>query len=184
MIIRAPRPSSFFTQLRNDVLRDNRLTFKARGLLALMLSYPDNWRFSVEMLTKAGPDGRHAVTTGMAELEGAGFVVRQRYRNPDGTWASRLVVYDVAQPTAGPTVDKVGTNELSTSDNPSRITGDLLEHHSKNNDHGVTRELTRESASLCRKCKGTGRLVNHDATDVNPCHQCGGEGVVSRRPAQ
>jgi len=33
-----------FTQISNEVLLDERLSFKARGILALLLSRPKNWK--------------------------------------------------------------------------------------------------------------------------------------------
>lgn len=192
MIVRAPRPTSHFTQVRNDVARDRRISYKARGLLLTMLSYPDYWRFRVDDLVKGSPDGRHAVTSGLRELEDAGYLKRRKYRLPDGTFGSRLIVFDsidakteegddlfaaaVEHPDPVETNgDPLGITEATVSGFPRRITGDLLEHsHMKNVQRG--RALTYKApARLCAKCQGSGRTVVND--DVEDCHLCGGAGV-------
>lgn len=174
MIIRAPRPTSHFTQVRNDVLRDRRLSFKARGLLVFMLSHPDYWRFRVEDLRANGPDGRHAVTTGLVELEATGYLQRHRRRADDGTFTTRLVVFDTPQnQDSQPLGEELWTTEAATTDNPTRVSGQSIEHGHINIKNTANSRTTR----LCGKCKGTGRLVYPDGTDVEHCHQCGGGGI-------
>jgi hypothetical protein len=192
VIVRAPRPTTHFTQVRNDVARDRRLSYKARGLLVTMLSYPDYWRFRVDDLVKGSPDGRHAVTTGLRELEDAGYLKRRKYRLPDGTFASRLVVFDSIDARADDdddlfaaavehpdpvehNGDTLGITPATMSDYPRRISGDLLEHSPKNNvQRGITGTYNA-TARLCGKCHGTGRSVVND--DIEHCFQCGGAGI-------
>lgn len=38
--------------IRNEVVRDKRLSYRARGLLCAMLSYPDNWSFNRDWLAE------------------------------------------------------------------------------------------------------------------------------------
>lgn len=95
MIVRAPRPADHFTVLHNATLRDTRLTWKARGLLAYLLSLPDNWRVSSEHLRRVGPDGRDAVRTALTELEACGYLTRTRRQDTrTGRWTTVTTVYD------------------------------------------------------------------------------------------
>lgn len=112
MIIRAPRPDTHYTVLHNATIRDTRLTWKARGLLAYLLSLPDNWRVSSEHLRRVGPDGRDAVRTALTELEAAGYLRRTRHQDPrTGRWTTLTTVYDrpceqpAPQSTDTPTTD-------------------------------------------------------------------------------
>lgn len=186
MIVRGPRPTSHFTQVRNDVARDHRLSYKARGLLVTMLSYPDYWRFRTEDLVKGSPDGRHAVSSGLKELEEVGYLKRRKTRLPDGTFSSRLIVFDTPNGNADgddlleaavvhDNGDDLWTTPATVSDYPRRITGHLLEHSPKNNVQRGLSVTYRGNPRLCGKCGGTGRSVIND--DVEPCHQCGGAGI-------
>lgn len=105
MIVRSPRPDTNWTVIQNRVIRDQQLTFKARGLLIYLLSLPDNWQVSAERIATQGPDGRDAIRTALSELERAGYVRRTKMADARGRWATRSVVYD--QP-CGKTVDNTG----------------------------------------------------------------------------
>lgn len=94
MIRRSPRPTSHFTTIRNDVLRDERLSYRARGVLVSILSRPDNWRISRDRLAREGKEGRDAVNTALNELTEFGYIKRQKTQREDGTFSTELVVYD------------------------------------------------------------------------------------------
>lgn len=98
LIIRAPRPEVGYTVIRNEVLRDNRLSYRDRGLLAYMLSHTDNWRFSVETLSAQGVDGKQALYASMKSLEEAGYLTRKRVHDKEtGKFDWQTFVYDLPQ---------------------------------------------------------------------------------------
>ena len=86
MIRRAPRPAGNFTVIRNEVLRDTRLSYRSRGVLAAILSRPDNWRTSALQLSREGAEGRDAVLTALNELETFGYLARGKYALMMGLW--------------------------------------------------------------------------------------------------
>lgn len=94
MIIRAPRPQENFTVISNAVIRDARLTWKARGLLIYLLSQPDHWRTSVARLASVAPEGIHSCRAGMKELERHGYIRRVKQQNDQGHWSTHTIVYD------------------------------------------------------------------------------------------
>lgn len=99
MIRRAPRPDHGFLLLRNDVARDSRLSYRARGILMDILSRPDNWTASAEALARACPGGEgvKAIRTALRELEAAGYLKRERIRIDGGRFAWKQSVYDLPQ---------------------------------------------------------------------------------------
>jgi hypothetical protein len=96
-IIRSPRPESHFGVYSNEVVRDIRLSYKARGILLELLSRPDNWRVSAEMLAVEGPDGRDSIMAGLKELRDLGYIVTTRIQNEKGHWSTESVVFDTPQ---------------------------------------------------------------------------------------
>lgn len=97
MIERAPRPDSGFLMIRNAVVRDARLSYRASGVLADILSRPDNWKTTAESLAKARPDGEgeKAIRAALRELEAAGYLRRRRYKDEKGRFRWKQTVYDV-----------------------------------------------------------------------------------------
>jgi hypothetical protein len=93
MIVRAKRNTNY-TMMSNVGLNDERLSLKAKGMLAHLLSKPDNWNVSDRQLCTIGPDGRAAVQAALKELETCGYLLRERVRNEDGTFTWVSTVYD------------------------------------------------------------------------------------------
>ena len=73
-----------FTIIDNNFLRDERLSFKAKGLFMYMWSQSNDWNFYVNELSSHAKDGRNAVMTGLEELESYGYLKRKRVRNAQG----------------------------------------------------------------------------------------------------
>ncbi len=78
-IIRAERPHINYTIIKNETLRNNSLSFRARGIHAYLLSMPDNWRTSALQMSRQGQEGRDAILKALQELEDAGFVKRTTF---------------------------------------------------------------------------------------------------------
>lgn len=76
--------SRHYTTLGNELLRDARLSWKARGLFCYLWSHSDNFRFSIEKLTTKASDGRDSTASGLAELQKLGYLVIERVRGPKG----------------------------------------------------------------------------------------------------
>ena len=63
------------------------MSLKAKGLLSLMLSLPDDWNYSVAGLVKLSKDGKDGVMTALAELEEFGYLTRERLTNQKGQFS-------------------------------------------------------------------------------------------------
>lgn len=85
MIIRTPIRDRYVVIAKN-ALEDERLSWKARGILAYLLTKPDHWQVYVKQLAGAGPDGRTAVLSALRELEECGYLVRRQGHKDDGTF--------------------------------------------------------------------------------------------------
>jgi hypothetical protein len=98
-IVRAPRPTSNFTVVSNDIIHDDRISYRARGILMAILARPDHWRTTADRLaTGENVEGRKAVQTAIKELRDAGYLVYRKYQNEKGHWVSESTVFDSPQP--------------------------------------------------------------------------------------
>ena len=84
----------FFTTLGNEVLRDNRLSFCARGILGHLLSLPDGQRGDIRTLADRTPEGRERVASALRELETFGYLKREVKRTPEGRVYTEVDVFD------------------------------------------------------------------------------------------
>lgn len=169
MIVRSKRKQRYVT-IENDVIRDKRLSFKARGLLAYLLSLPDDWRISSQYLATVAPDGRDGIRTGLQELEQTGYLVRQRIQNPDnGRWSWQQVVHE----TPVKAVDK--PSKLSTPEDGLPDVGKpgFLRNTYKER---PTASSLRHSYDLCTPCNGNGYTLI-EADEVERCPFCEGNGT-------
>lgn len=71
--IKRKRAGDNFTILSNEFLRDENLSLKAKGLLAYILSLPDDWKIYFEEVSKHHRDGITAVRNSWKELEANGY---------------------------------------------------------------------------------------------------------------
>ena len=82
-VIRTKR-RNHYTTLSNEIVRSTDLSLKAKGLLMLMLSYPDDWDFNLAHLANQSRDGLHATRTAFLELAEVGYVSRTQRRDELG----------------------------------------------------------------------------------------------------
>ena len=73
-----------FTIMCNHHLRNTELSLKAKGLLSLMLSLPEDWDYTTKGLAHICKDGVDSITTALKELERHGYLTRQRLRYENG----------------------------------------------------------------------------------------------------
>ena len=94
MIIHAAKPRRDFTIIPNRVLRDDALSYRARGLLVYLLSQPPGWLIGSNRLALESGEGRDAVRTALRELTAVGYLKLDRHQNHRGLWASHYTVTD------------------------------------------------------------------------------------------
>lgn len=85
-----------YTVLRNEMFHDKNLSLKARGLLATMLSMPEDWDFTTQGLTKILKDGETSVRSALKELESLHYLERVRTRNDKGLFTDiEYILYEI-----------------------------------------------------------------------------------------
>jgi hypothetical protein len=98
VIFRTEKGNTPFTRTENATMQDDRLSWKARGLLAYMLSKPDDWKFYVEELVKHTTDGENSTRTGIIELEKLGYIKRYPIKEKGKIISWAMDIYEVPLP--------------------------------------------------------------------------------------
>ena len=70
--------------MSNHHLRNKALSLKAKGLLSLMLSLPEDWDYTTRGLASICKEGVDSVCATVRELEVAGYIIRRRIRDKNG----------------------------------------------------------------------------------------------------
>lgn len=70
--------------MSNHHLRNRTLSLKAKGLLSLMLSLPEDWDYTTKGLAQICKEGVDSISTALKELEKHGYLTRHRIRYKNG----------------------------------------------------------------------------------------------------
>lgn len=104
-----------YTVMANHHLKNRTLTLKAKGLLSLILSLPEDWDYTLKGLSFISMESIDAIREAVKELERAGYIVRSRARNEQGQLkGAEYVIYE--QPHLP---DEPPASEKPTLDNPT-----------------------------------------------------------------
>lgn len=118
-VIRIQKTNNY-TVMSNYHFREKDMSLKAKGLLSLMLSLPEEWDYSVDGLVKLSKDGKDSVISAITELEQFGYLVRSQAKGQDGKFAG--YDYDVYEQ---PYTEKPFTENPSTvkpmTENPQQL---------------------------------------------------------------
>lgn len=135
-IIRIQKRVRPYVQIDKTALEDERLSFKAKGLLCYLLSRPDNWNVRVDHLATVSNDGATAVKSALRELRKAGYCKLRRKMMTDESGASRLsgseyLVYETPE-----------SKETRLSGNPTVRKPDHRETYLHNKNEHTNNDLT------------------------------------------
>ena len=110
-----------YTVMSNHHLRDMSLSLKAKGLLSLMLSLPENWDYTMKGLSRICKDGIDSISGGIRELEEHGYLIRERVRGANGQLGS--IEYTILEQPKEPTpAQEKPIRENPVQANPTLIT--------------------------------------------------------------
>jgi len=109
-----------YVQINKTCLNDERLSWKAKGLFAYMLSLPDNWIIYQCELVNHARDGIDSVRAIMKELKKFGYLNIYQERNEDGTFGS-WVTCIFEHPSLNQSLEDLPKTDFPTSVNPISV---------------------------------------------------------------
>ena len=113
-----------YTVMSNYHLRDRSLSLKAKGLLSLMLSLPEDWDYTMKGLARICKDGIDSISGGIRELEAHGYLVRARVRNENGQLGS--IEYTILEQPKEPAQTPAPIREKPIRENPVQANPTLV----------------------------------------------------------
>lgn len=87
-----------FTTIPNEILNNEKLSFRAKGIICYLLSKPDDWHISVKHLVSTSREGRDAIYTAFEELQDQGYMSREQDTTKGRFMGVSYVVSDVPFP--------------------------------------------------------------------------------------
>ena len=176
MIVRAPRQERDFTILPNAALRNPHLSYRARGVLAYVLSMPDNWRTSGETLARQGMEGRDAIRAAINELIVAGYARRVKSQDERGRFTTELHFHEhpkrvnslwtMRGKTKPPTTDNQSSENQASKE--ELIPSTVKESES----------VLQSEPKLCGYCQGNGHILDGFGGFPMICPDCKGDGIA------
>ena len=116
-----------YTVMSNCHLKDTALSLKAKGLLSMMLSLPDEWNYNTRGLAAICKEGVDAISTAIRELEKAGYIVRRQLRGSNGRiMDTEYIIYERPQD-QGPSAPELEPPDLPSPypENPYVVEPDM-----------------------------------------------------------
>ena len=158
-VFRVERTNNY-TVMSNYHLRDKTISFKAKGLLSMMLSLPENWDYTLAGLARISLEGKDAVRAAVVELEKAGYIHRSQTTDKAGKFGSNEYIIreypashepppegpSPAQPLPeNPTTENLPTVSTQT-ENPTQINKDPVKKEKSITDSVSTESFPFPSA--------------------------------------
>jgi hypothetical protein len=122
-----------FTVTPNQIFRDDRLSFKAKGLWTQIIGLSDGWQFSIAGLAALGKDKESSVKSAIDELVELGYLKWEKNRGKDGLFT---VVVTTQLPKISPH-GKITSGEKTTRYNPDN-------KELKNKERNINKESTNK----------------------------------------
>ena len=146
-IIRISKKDNYVV-LDKTFLNDKTLSWKAKGIMAYMLSKPDDWTFYMNELEKHAIDGKSSLQSGFKELRNKGYVVKRRTQDENGQFEWETIVHEVPY-TDFPSMEK------PSMENQPLLSNDSLSNEELNNDEVIVEIINYLNTSSDKNYKHT-----------------------------
>ena len=130
-VIRVEKNNNY-TTMNNHHFRNRSLSLKAKGVMSLMLSLPDDWDYTIKGLATLSKDGVDSVRSALKELEEQGYLTMKRVRNEQGHLTSTEYVLkeipSAEKPISGNPISENPISENPISENPTQLNTNITKY--------------------------------------------------------
>lgn len=143
-----------FTIMSNSHFKEREMSLKAKGLLSLMLSLPDDWSFNIKGLCTLSKDGKDSVMSALAELEKFGYLARTREVDNKGRFSGvRYDIFETPQP-KNPVAEKPNSDTPNSANSHAEKPRQLITKDINNLEELNTNILEREEDEIYEILEG------------------------------
>ena len=118
--------------MNNHHFRNRELSLKAKGVMSLMLSLPDDWDYTIKGLATLSKDGVDSVRSALKELEEQGYLTMKRVRNEQGRLTSSEYVLkeipSAEKPISGNPISGNPISENPILENPTQLNTNITKY--------------------------------------------------------
>ena len=135
-----------YLMLNKTSLNDKKLSWKAKGLHAYLMSLPDDWKIYIEELMTHAKDARDSTRTAVNELIDAGYIKRTDIKDERGRFCGKeYIVYETPlEKDASPENGKPVNGNANIGKPPATNKELKLSNNIKLNNQSVSQEPTDE----------------------------------------
>lgn len=153
-----------YTVMSNAHLRDKNLSYKAKGLLSVMLSLPEEWDYSINGLAAISKEGVKSTRSTIKELEDAGYIVRTKVNDEKGHFKYIYDIFETPQ-------NQEQKEEQPYTQKGHAVQGHAVQGHAVNGTQIITnklntKELITKDVKKERKSSGYNEII--DSLVVDP----------------
>lgn len=133
-----------YTVMSNHHFKEKEMSLKAKGLLSLMLSLPDEWDYSVMGLVSLSKDGKDSVMNALNELEEFGYLVRTKITDEKGRFCG--YDYDIFEEpnTENPYAENPNAEEPNAEEPPQLNTNQSTTNQSSTKESNTNKKERKE----------------------------------------
>lgn len=209
-VIHISKRENPYAQIDKRVLEDNRLSWRAKGILAYLLSKPSGWKVNVKDIWNNGAEGRNAVQDCLVELQKIGYAELKTVTGEHGKLSgSQWVISEepkggfsvnTDKPKTGKPINRksgsrvysnneeVSNNELSESKNtPDPENSETLKAEFPQSPKVAPKGSFPNAPTAaapemkCDHCEGYGKIATIEG--IFKCPACHGDGTVTEAAA-
>lgn len=137
-----------YTVISNYHFKEKDLSLKAKGLLSLMLSLPDNWDYSIGGLCSICKENDTAIRNTLKELEDFGYLVREKKQNEKGQFEYDYHIFE--KPNSGEPQEEKPHMENPHADNQAQLNTNILNTNNKK-ENNIINNIVKEKSEKISK---------------------------------
>lgn len=130
-----------YTVISNYHFKERNLSLKAKGLLSLMFSLPDNWDYSIGGLCSICKENDTAIRNTLKELESFGYLVREKKQNEKGQFEYDYHIFE--KPNSVEPQEEKPYMENPYADNQTQLNTNILNTNNKK-ENNIINNIVKE----------------------------------------